>query len=107
MHLLILKETLCEHSQFTIPSPEDVFTLSTVASGHGICAVLSVQRSGKDLPVAYFSRKLTRPELNYTIAELECLALVKAVEHFGHYMVGMHVFITTDHKALEDFTKHF
>ena len=96
-----LKETLCEHSQLTIPSPEDVFTLSTDASGHGIGAVLSVQRSGKDLPVAYFSWKLTRPELNYAITELEYLALVKAVEHFSHYLVGKHFFIKTDHKALE------
>ena len=38
-----LKETLCEHSQLTIPSPEDVFTLSTDASGHSIGAVLSVR----------------------------------------------------------------
>ena len=64
------KETLCEHSQLTIPSPEDVFNLSTDALGHSISAVLSVQRSGKDLHVAYFSRKLTRPELNNAITEL-------------------------------------
>ena len=81
-----LKDTLCEHSQLTVPSPEDVFTLSTDASGNDIGAVLSLQRSGKDLPVAYFSRTLTRPELNI-ITEMECLALVKAVEDFSHYMV--------------------
>ncbi len=44
-------------------------------------------------PVAYFSRKLTGPERNYAITEL--------VEHFGHYLVGKHFVVTTDHKALE------
>ena len=97
----ILRDTLCEHTQLTIPSPDDTFVLATDASGQGIGAVLSVTRSGVDHPVAYFSRKLTSPERNYVITELECLALVKAVEHFGHYLVGKHFTVTTDHKALE------
>ena len=97
----LLRDTLCEHTQLTIPSPEDIFLLATDASGQGIGAVLSVTRSGVDVPVAYFSRKLTSPERNYAITELECLALVKAVEHFGHYLVGKHFTVTTDHKALE------
>ena len=96
-----LRDTLCDHTQLTIPSPEDCFLLATDASGKGIGAVLSVTRSGAHLPVAYFSRKLTGAEHNYAITELECLALVKAVEHFGHYLVGRHFVVTTDHKALE------
>ena len=96
-----LRDTLCEHSQLTIPSPEDCFVLATDASGQGIGAVLSATRSGVDLPVAYYSRKLTSPERNYVITELECLALVKAIEHFGHYLVGRHFTVRTDHKALE------
>ena len=51
--------------------------------------------------MAYFSRKLTSAERNYAITELECLALIKAIEHFGHYLVGKHFTVTTDHKALE------
>ena len=51
--------------------------------------------------MAYFSRKLTAPEKNYAITELECLALVKAVDHFGYYLAGKHFTVTTDHKALE------
>ena len=96
-----LRDTLCTHSELTIPSPEDTFVLSTDASGSGIGAVLSVSRSGKYLPVAYFSKKLTGPEVNYAVTELECLAVIKAVEHFSHYLVGNHFVIKTDHKALE------
>ena len=63
--------------------------------------MLSVTRAGIEQPVAYFSRKLTAPEKNYAITELECLALVKAVDHFGYYLAGKHFTVTTDHKALE------
>ena len=95
------RDTLCTHSELTIPSPEDTFVLSTDASGSGIGAVLSVSRSGKYLSVAYFSRKLTGPEANYAVTELECLAVIKAVKHFSHFLVGNHFVIKTDHKALE------
>ena len=60
-----------------------------------------MERGDQTLPVAYFSRKLTIAESNYAITELECLVLVKAVEHFGHYLVGKPFRIKTDHKALE------
>ena len=53
-----LKDPLCQHTQLTIPSPEDAFILSTDASGQGVGAVLSIQRAGQTLPVAYFSQKL-------------------------------------------------
>ena len=81
---------LCRHTELTIPSLKDTFLLSTDASGDGIGAVLSVKRQG-----------LTEPEKNYAITELECLALVKASEHFGHYLIGHAFLIQTDHKALE------
>ena len=55
-----------------------------------------VSRLGKYLPVAYFSRKLTGPEVDYAVTELECLA-----QHVSHYLVGNHFVIKTDLKALE------
>ena len=36
-----------------------------------------------------------------SITELECLALIKATEHFEHYLVGKHFVVKTDHKPLE------
>ena len=96
-----LKNTLCRHTELTIPSLVDTFILSTNSSGDGIGAVLSVQRDRETLPITYYSKKLTQSESNYAIAELECLALVKSVEHFGHYLVGKPFRIIIDHKALE------
>ena len=45
-----------------IPLPSDSFCLQTDASGLGIRRVLSVNRDGKDQPVAYY---MTAPERNY------------------------------------------
>ena len=60
-----------------------------------------MHRNGDVLPVAYFSRRLNQHERNYAITELECLAVVKSVEHFGHYLAGKKFTIIMDHKALE------
>ena len=90
-----LKYTLCNHSKLTIPSPENTFVclqmLLVVAS-----VLFRVSRSGKYLPVSYFSRKLTGHEADYAVTELECLA-----QHVSHYLVGNRFVIKTDLKALE------
>ena len=70
------------------------------ASGVGIGAVLSVVRDGRELPVAYYSRKLSQAELNYAITELECLAIVASMQHFAVYLMGVPFTVETDHKAL-------
>ena len=53
-----LKESLCSVPSLTLPVSSDKFLLQTDASGVGLGAVLSVQRKGEELPVAFFSRKL-------------------------------------------------
>ena len=41
----------------------------------GLGAVLSVQREGEELPVAFYSRKLQPRERKYSASELEGLAV--------------------------------
>ena len=56
------------------------FTLETDASVQGLGAVLSqVQEDEKLHPVAYASRALNPSEKNYSVTELETLAVVWAV----------------------------
>lgn len=56
---------------------------------------------GKLHPVAYASRALNSPEKNYSVTELETLAVVWAVTHFHSYLYGNRVNVITDHAAVK------
>jgi len=50
---------------------------------------------------AFFSQQLHGAEQCYSATELEALALVASVEHFGYYLYGTPFIVYTDHKPLE------
>ena len=79
----------------TLPKVSDQFVLYTGASGLGIGAVLSVERDGEEIPVGYFSKKLSPSEQKYSVTELECLAVVKAANHFAVYLWGRSFTVVT------------
>ena len=54
----------------------------------GVGAVLSVEREGEEFSVAYLSKILAAAERNYSASEMECLAVVKAVDHFAIHLLG-------------------
>jgi hypothetical protein len=70
------------------------------ACGYGIGAVLSQTKDGKECPLAYASRLLSKAEINYSITEKECLALIWALQKFCCFIWGCKVIIVTDHEAL-------
>ncbi|UYV71730.1 hypothetical protein LAZ67_9000142, partial [Cordylochernes scorpioides] len=64
------------------------------ASTQGIAGILKqVHPDGQVHPVQYFSRALRAHERNYTVSELECLAIVESVDKFRIYLTG---FISAD-----------
>ena len=80
------------------PNFEADFVLETEGVG-GVLA--QTQDDGKLHPVAYASHALSTAERNYSITELETLAMVWAVTHFRYYLYGHNVTIFTDHSAVK------
>jgi hypothetical protein len=68
----------------------------------GLGAVLAQNDSeGKEHPIVYLSRTLSPAETNYTITELECLAIVWSVRKLHAYLDGVKFTLITDHSALQ------
>jgi len=86
----------------TYPNFDKNFILETDANIKGIGAMLSQQQEdGWVHPVAFASRALLQQERNYSVTDLETLAVVWAVSHFHAYLYGHDVEIRTDHSAVK------
>uniref|UniRef100_A0A8C5LR95 Gypsy retrotransposon integrase-like protein 1 n=1 Tax=Leptobrachium leishanense TaxID=445787 RepID=A0A8C5LR95_9ANUR len=88
-----------------LPDPSKPYSLEVDASGIATGAVLSQRDENNDRlhPVAFFSRKLSPAEVNYSVGDRELLAIKNALEEWRHLLEGtLHpTTIFTDHKNLE------
>ena len=76
--------------------------VTTDASKIGLGITLcQKQDDGEIKPIAFGSRYLNDTEKNYSISELELLAVVWGLEKIRFYLYGKKVFSYTDHQALE------
>ena len=52
-------------------------------------------------PVAYFSEKLNDAKRMYSIYDNEFYAIMRALQHWRHYLVGEEFILHSDHQALK------
>jgi hypothetical protein len=50
--------------------------------------------------IAFFSRKLTGAQLNYTMTEKELLSIIECLKTFHNLLFGRRLIVWTDHKKL-------
>lgn len=76
--------------------------IHTDASSVGYGAVLfQTHEGGNKKVVAYFSKVTQGAESRYHSYELETLAVVRALQNFRHYLIGMKFKVVTDCNALK------
>jgi hypothetical protein len=97
-----LKDQLISAPLLSYPDFTKPFILFTDASLTALGAVIEqVGDDGQRHPIAYASRSTTSAEKKYSSTELECAAVVWAVNYFRPYLYGKHFTIYTDHSALQ------
>ncbi|CAF0983293.1 unnamed protein product [Didymodactylos carnosus] len=96
-----LKRILTSDLALRIPNDQLPFKIQTDASKLGIGAVLMQTYSNGDLPVAYLSKKLSSTQMKWPATEIECYAIISAIEKWHKYLDGRPFTVETDHKPLE------
>ncbi|GBG87684.1 hypothetical protein CBR_g45838 [Chara braunii] len=96
-----LKQALTCAPVLKLPDPTLPFVLTTDANQYGIGAVLQ-QDDGNGLrPVEFMSKKIKTQKLQDSTYEKELYALVTALKHWKHFLLGRHFKIFYDHSTLQ------
>ena len=92
---------LLNATTLAFPIPGTPRMLDTDASDVAVDAVLSQIIDGVERPIAFYSRVMNSAQRNYCPTRRELLAVVAALQHFRHYLLGSHIILRTDHHSLK------
>lgn len=100
-----IKSALVNAPILAHPDLNKDFCIMTDSSVTGLGAVLFQETGGTEpsswKTIAFASRILSRCERNYSVTELECLAIVFAFTKFRYFLFGRTTKVYTDHRALQ------
>ena len=75
--------------------------------GSALSLWADTEEEGEDMEkakvVTFWSRKYTATQQNYTVHELELLAIVELLKCFQSYLIGTHFCVCTNHHSLKHF----
>lgn len=86
-------------------SPKATLVINTDCSNKGMGATLNQRVNGKEFPVAFWSRMLSKAEKNYPTIKKELAAMYHAVKRFKPFVHMRDITIMTDHQPLLGFIK--
>jgi transposase InsO family protein len=94
------KRALADATMLVHPRSDAPTAVTVDASAYAVGGVLEQLVDGHWRPLAFFSRQLRKPELNYSAFDRELLALYLAIRHFRYFLEGRNFTAFTDHKPL-------
>ena len=97
-----IKQALTSAPILAFPNMQKPFILTTDACCSGLSFILSqLDNKGQEHVIAFGGRGLRKSEINCTVSELECLAIIEGTRHYHTYLVGRPFTIITDHVSLK------
>ena len=91
-----VKQMISEEILLNYPDWSKPFVVHTDASDKQLGAVISQD----DKPIAFFSRRLSKSQRNYTTTEKELLSIVECLKQFRNILFGYEIHVYSDHKNL-------
>ena len=100
--LTTLKHAMTSSPILAFPDMNKEFILTCDASRSGLGYILGQKdENNKERVIEFGGRALHGSEKNYSVSEIECLAIVEGVKTYKSYLsTGIPFTIVTDHKAL-------